>query len=45
MTFESVDYRVIEPLDPSEGERFVEPTFLELEEIGQLYRTIARKED
>jgi hypothetical protein len=34
MTFESVDYRVIAPLDPSEGERFVEPTFLDLEEIG-----------
>jgi hypothetical protein len=34
MTFESGDYRVIAPLDPSEGERFVEPTFLDLEEIG-----------
>ena len=30
MTFESKDYRVIAPLDPSEGERFVEPTFLDL---------------
>ena len=40
MTFESREYRVIAPLDPSEGERFVEPTFLDLEEINQLYRTI-----
>jgi hypothetical protein len=30
MAFESGDYKVIAPLDPSEGERFVEPTFLEL---------------
>jgi hypothetical protein len=45
MTFQSKDYRVIAPLDPSEGERFIEPTFLDLEEIGQLYRTTARKED
>jgi hypothetical protein len=45
MTFESGDYRVIAPLDPSEGERFVEPTFLDLEEIGQLYRTTVRDED
>jgi hypothetical protein len=41
MTFESGDYRVIAPLDPSERERFVEPTCIDLEEIGQLYRTIA----
>jgi hypothetical protein len=45
MTFESGEYRVIAPLDPSEGERFVEPTCLDLEEIGQLYRTTARDED
>jgi hypothetical protein len=45
MRFESGDYRVIAPLDPSERERFVEPTFLELEEIGQLYRIIACEED
>jgi hypothetical protein len=38
LTFESREYRVIAPLDPSEGERFVEPTCLDLEEIGQLYR-------
>jgi hypothetical protein len=41
MTFESVEYRVIAPLDPSEGEMFLEPTFLDLEEINQLYRTTA----
>jgi hypothetical protein len=45
MTFQSRDYRVIAPLDPSDGERFIEPTFLDLEEIGQLYRTTAREED
>jgi hypothetical protein len=45
MTFESGEYRVIAPLDPSEGERFVEPTCLHLEEINQLYRTTARGED
>jgi hypothetical protein len=33
MTFESRDYRVIAPLDPSEGERFIQPTCLDLEEI------------
>jgi hypothetical protein len=43
MTFESGEYRVIVPLDPSEGERFVEPTCLDLEEINQLYRTNARR--
>ena len=31
MTFESGEYRVISPLDPSEGERFVEATCLDLE--------------
>jgi hypothetical protein len=45
MTFESREYRVIAPLDPSEGGRFVEPTFLDLEEIGQLYRTTVHDED
>jgi hypothetical protein len=45
MTFESIEYRVIAPLDPSKGERFVEPTCLDLEEIGQLYRTIVCEED
>lgn len=37
MAFESGEYRVIAPLDPSEVERFVEPTCLDLEEINQLY--------
>jgi hypothetical protein len=45
MTFESGEYRVIAPLDPSEGERSIEPTFLDLEEIDQLYRTTSRDED
>jgi hypothetical protein len=45
MTFESEEYKVIAPLDPSEGERFVEPTCLDLEEIGQLYRTTTCDED
>jgi hypothetical protein len=44
MTFESSEYRVIAPLDPSEGERFVEPTCLDLEEINQLYRTTVHEE-
>jgi hypothetical protein len=39
MKFELGDYRFIAPLDPSKGERFVEPTCLDLEEIIQLYRT------
>jgi hypothetical protein len=45
MTFESREYRFIAPLDPSEGERFVEATCLDLEEINKLYRTTAREED
>jgi hypothetical protein len=45
MTFESGEYRVIAPLDPSEGERFVEPTCLDLEEITLLYRTTVCDED
>jgi hypothetical protein len=45
MTFKSRDYRVIAPLDPSEGERFVEPTCLDLEEIDQLYKTTVCDED
>jgi hypothetical protein len=45
MTFDSGEYRFIAPLDPSKGERFVEPTCLDPEEINQLYRTIAREED
>jgi hypothetical protein len=41
MEFELGEYRVVAPLDPSEGERFVEPTCLDLEEINQLYITTA----
>jgi hypothetical protein len=44
ITFDSGEYRVIVPLDPSEGERFVEPTFLDLEEISQLYRKTVHDE-
>ena len=44
MTFESGEYKIIAPLESYEGERFVEPTFLDLEEINQLYRTIVREE-
>jgi hypothetical protein len=40
MTFESGEYRVIAPLDPSEGDRFVKVTCLDLEELNQLYKTI-----
>jgi hypothetical protein len=45
MTFKSGEYRFVAPLDPSEGERFVEPTCLDLEEINQLYRTTMCEED
>jgi hypothetical protein len=34
MTFNSGEYKVIAPLDPFEGERFVETTCLDLEEIN-----------
>jgi hypothetical protein len=36
MKFESGEYKSIAPLDPSKGERFVEPTCLDMEEINQL---------
>jgi hypothetical protein len=45
MTFKLGEYRVIAPLDPSEGDMFVEPNYLDLEEINQLYITTAREED
>jgi hypothetical protein len=45
MTFESGEYSVIAPLEPSEGERFVEPTCLDLEDINQLYKTSVRNDD
>jgi hypothetical protein len=44
ISFESGEYRVIAPLDPSEGERFAEPACLDLEEINQLYRTTTQEE-
>jgi hypothetical protein len=34
MTFELGEYRIIAPLEPSEGKRLVEPTCLYLEEIN-----------
>jgi hypothetical protein len=42
MTFASGECKVIVPLDPSEGERFVD--CLDLEEINQLYRKTMREE-
>jgi hypothetical protein len=41
MIFESGDYRVIAPLDPSEYGRYVEPMTKKFitEEINQFYRT------
>jgi hypothetical protein len=45
MTFESGEYKFIVPLDSLEGERFVEPTYLYLEGINQLYRTTLRDVD
>jgi hypothetical protein len=44
MTFESGEYKVIAALDPLEGDRFVEPTCLDWEEINQLYITTVREE-
>jgi hypothetical protein len=44
MTFKSGEYIVIVPLDPSKGERFVEPTCLDMKGINQLYRTTVREE-
>jgi hypothetical protein len=45
MIFESGEYRVIAPLDPSEGGRYVEPTDNILtEDINQLYRTTTHEE-
>jgi hypothetical protein len=38
MEFDSRDYIFIASLDPSEGERFVQPTCLDMEEINQFYR-------
>jgi hypothetical protein len=44
MTFDSREYIVVAPLDPSEGERFLEPSCLALEKINQLYITTTREE-
>jgi hypothetical protein len=35
----------MELLDPLEGERFIEPTCLDLEEIDQLYITTMHEQD
>jgi hypothetical protein len=47
MIFESGEYRVIAPLDPSEGGRYVEPVTDNIltEDVNQLYRTTMREED
>jgi hypothetical protein len=47
MIFESGEYKVISPLDPSEGERYVEPVTENMltEDVNQLYRTTAHEED
>jgi hypothetical protein len=46
MIFESGEYIFIAPLDPSEGGRYVEPTYnILIEDINQLYRTTTCKED
>jgi hypothetical protein len=41
MIFESGEYRVVAPLDPSKGGRYVEPVTKNFitEDINQLYRT------
>jgi hypothetical protein len=44
MKFELGEYKFIAPLDPLEGERFVEPTCLDLKEINQMYRTTTQEE-
>jgi hypothetical protein len=47
MIFESGEYRVIVPLDPSERGRYVEPTTnnILIEDLHQLYRTSMHEED
>jgi hypothetical protein len=47
MIFEYGEYRVIAPLDPLEGRRYVEPRTRNFitEEINQLYRNITHEED
>jgi hypothetical protein len=47
MIFESGEYKVIVPLDPSEGSRYVEPAMDNIltENVNHLYRTTVREED
>jgi hypothetical protein len=45
MTFESREYQFIASLDPCKAEIFAEPTYLDLEEINQLYRTTVHEEN
>jgi hypothetical protein len=47
MIFDSREYRVIAPLDPSEGGKYVEPATDNIltEDVNQLYKTIMREED
>jgi hypothetical protein len=47
MIFESGEYIVLTPLDPSYGGRYVEPTTnnILIEDVNWLYRNITRKED
>jgi hypothetical protein len=47
MIFESREYKVIAPLDPSEGGRYVEPVTKNIltEDVNQLYKTTTCKED
>jgi hypothetical protein len=47
MIFESEEYTVIAPLDPSEGGRYVETSTDNIlkKDVNQLYRTITRTED
>jgi hypothetical protein len=44
MIFELGEYKGVSLLDLSEGERFVAPTFLDLEEINQLHKTTTHVE-
>ena len=45
MTFDLGEYRVIAPLDPSKAKIFLEPTYLDLEEINQMYCTTTCTKD
>jgi hypothetical protein len=45
--FESIEYKVIVPLDPSKGGRYVEPATdnIMTEDVNHLYKTTTREED